>query len=100
MKIQFSKQSTEEVIASLKKEMTGRSLSDIVSMESDSGKLIIKISKLGTSTLTFDREERDSNIVFSLSSEKIAFAHKAFKDEVKEKLSGIIGKAGGKILQA
>jgi hypothetical protein len=99
MKVQFTKQSNELIISALKKTMDGRAISDLVSIGEDKGGLLVKISKLGTSTLQFDRSDNDEFAVFTLSEEKIAFAHRAFKDDVKSKLVHIIEKSGGKILE-
>lgn len=98
MKIQFPKQSNAEVIASLQKILTGRSLGDLVSIEDLGNSMMMKISKLGTSSLTFSRSESDKDVTYILTEEKIAFAHRAFKDDVKEKLIHVVEKAGGKML--
>jgi hypothetical protein len=79
--------------------MDGRALGDMVSIDEERGGLLVKISRLGTSSLQFDRSENGEFAVFTLSEEKIAFAHRAFKDEVKSKLVHIIEKSGGKILE-
>jgi hypothetical protein len=100
MKVQFPKQATSSVIAAIKKTMDGRALGDLVSIGEASGGLEVKISKLGTSTLQFERAESGEFITFTLTVEKIAFAHKAFKDEVKQKLVHVIEKSGGKVLQS
>ena len=83
MKVQFPKQATSSVIDAIRKTMDGRTLGDLVSLGEASGDLEVKISKLGTSTLLFERAENGEFITFTLTVEKIAFAHKAFKDEVK-----------------
>jgi hypothetical protein len=98
MKVQFPKQATSSVIDAIRKTMDGRTLGDLVSLGEASGDLEVKISKLGTSTLLFERAENGEFITFTLTVEKIAFAHKAFKDEVKEKLVQVIEKSGGKVL--
>jgi len=100
MKVQFNKQPNQVIISALKKTMDGRSLGDLVSIDEDKGGLLIKISKLGTSSLQFDRSENGEFAIFTLSEEKIAFAHRAFKDDVKSKLVHIIEKSGGKVLEA
>lgn len=100
MKIQFPSQSTSDIINSLKKELSGRSLGDLVSLDSSGHDLIMKISKLGTSSLIFSRSENPGAVVFTLTSEKIAFAHKAFKDDVKQKLQQVIIKVGGTVLES
>jgi hypothetical protein len=100
MKVQFQKKSNELIIAELREAMDGRALAEMVSIGEERGGLFVKISKLGTSTLQFDRSEDGEFAIFTLSEEKIAFAHRAFKDEVKSKLANIIEKSGGKVLEA
>ena len=100
MKIKFTKQPNSEIISALQKTMEGRALGQIVSVGEEGGNLIVKISKLGTSTLQFDRSEQGNDLIFTLSVEKIAFAHKAFKDEVKSKFVSVIEKSGGKVLES
>ena len=98
MKIQFPKLSNAEIISSLQKVLSGRSLGDLVSIEDLGNSMVMKISKLGTSSLTFSRAESDKEVTYTLTDEKIAFAHRAFKDDVKEKLVHVVEKAGGKML--
>jgi hypothetical protein len=100
MKVQFSKQSNEIIITALRKTMEGRALNDLVTIGEENGGLLIQISKLGTSTLQFDRTENGDFAIFTLSQEKIAFAHRAFKDDVKSKLAHIIEKSGGKVIES
>lgn len=100
MKIRFSKQPNSNIIAAIRETMAGRSLGDIVSLDEEGGNLIVKISKLGTSILQFDRVDHLEHAVFTLSTEKIAFAHRAFKDEVKSKLVHVIEKSGGTVIEA
>lgn len=99
MKVQFSKQPNQTIIAALRKTMDGRALGDMVTVDEERGGLCVKISKLGTSSLQFDRTDDGDFAVFTLSEEKIAFAHRAFKDDVKSKLVHVIEKSGGKILE-
>lgn len=99
MKVQFAKQSTQTIITGIRQAMDGRALGDMVSIDEERGGLLVKISRLGTSSLQFDRSENGEFAVFTLSEEKIAFAHRAFKDEVLSKLVHIIEKSGGKILE-
>ena len=101
MKIQYPKSlKNGELVTNLQTAMSGRSLGDLVSISEHPEGIVIKISKLGTSILQFDREESGKFAVFTLSSEKIAFAHKAFKDEVKLKLISVIEKTGGSVLDS
>ncbi len=100
MKILFNKKSNSAVIEDIKKTMEGRSLGDLVSLEESNGGLLVKISKLGTSTLQFDRVDQGDQSTYTLTTEKIAFAHRAFKDEVTSKLIQVIEKSGGTVLKA
>jgi hypothetical protein len=100
MKLKFKKQSNQAIIKSLEDAMAGRNLKDLISLEDQDNCLVVKISKLGTSTLTFSRTDHGEDAQFILSSEKIAFAHKAFKNDVTDKLIHIIKKAGGEVIEA
>ena len=100
MKIQFPKQLNSELVTNLKDAMAGRSLGDLVTIEEHSEGILIKITKLGTSTLQFERNDTAKFAMFTLTSEKIAFAHKAFKDEVKSKLIQVIEKSGGTVIES
>jgi hypothetical protein len=101
MKVQFPKKiANGELVTNLQASLAGRSLGDLVSISEHSQGIVIKISKLGTSTLQFDREEDGKFAIFTLTSEKIAFAHKAFKDDVKTKLISVIEKTGGTVLES
>ena len=95
MKITFPKKSNEEIIASIKNAMGGRSLSDLISLEDCGDEIRLKISKMGTSILVFSRTETAKDTELLLKSEKIAFAHKAFRDDVIEKFKQVIKTAGG-----
>ncbi len=101
MKVQFPKEiKNSELVTKLQNSMTGRSLGDLVSISEHDAGIVIKISKLGTSTLLFVRNDEGKFAIFSLTSEKIAFAHKSFKNEVKLKLISVIEKSGGTILES
>lgn len=97
MKFRFPKQDGKQIIKLIEEALGGRSLADMVKFEAGPADLIVTISKLGTSTLTFKRADAGpTEVEYTLASEKIAFAHKAFKDEVTQKLLKVIEKAGGK----
>lgn len=98
MKVMFAEKDRGKILAAIHDAMGGRKLAEMVHFNLGKGKLEVVISKLGTSTLQFKEHEVASGIEYSLESEKIAFAHKAFKDEVKSKILSVIEKAGGKVL--
>ena len=90
MKIGFKNSTPEESVAALESNLSGRKLGSMVSLELDSKKLTVVISKLGKSKLNFSIDSRDSETFFKLDSEKIALSHRALKDSVLEKLEKVI----------
>lgn len=78
----------------------GRELGKMVSFDLTDKQLEVTISKFGTSKLVFDQIPNGEKLEFKLMSEKIAFAHRAFKDEVKNKICNVIEQVGGKILES
>ncbi|MFW7377619.1 MAG: hypothetical protein ACOH5I_02270 [Oligoflexus sp.] len=100
MKILFSEKSTEVIVDALTDAMGGRQLAKMVSFDVKNDQMVVTISKLGTSTLTFSRKETSDGSEFNLAQEKIALAHRPMKNEVKEKILKVVQKAGGKIATA
>lgn len=100
MKISFPKQESKKIISAIKKAMGDRALSEMVDLSIEKSQMIITISKLGTSTLTFAKEVNDDRVLFVMTSEKIAFTHRAFKGEVTDALMKIVKKAGGTVEEA
>jgi hypothetical protein len=97
MKIEFKEKDRKKVLASIQDAMGGRKLAELVKFNLKADALEVVISKLGTSTLTFAESSAASGLSYKLTSEKIAFTHKAFKDEVTQKIMAVIEQAGGKI---
>jgi hypothetical protein len=97
MKVIFAETDNKKVLESIESAMGGRKLAEMVSFALKTGKLEITISKLGTSTLEFSEKLTEKGLEYSLAAEKIAFAHRAFKDEVKAKIIKVVETAGGKV---
>lgn len=97
MKVEFQEKDRNKILASIREAMGGRKLGDMVNFNLKPGALEVVISKLGTSTLTFAESEHSSGFTYKLSTEKIALAHRAFKDEVTQKILKVIEQAGGKV---
>ena len=93
-----SRPSLDEIIADVESKLAGRKLGKMVSLHSTGDGLEVKISKLGTSTLTFASIQSDSGLTLELGQQKIAFSHKGFKQEVLEKINAIIESCGGQVL--
>jgi len=97
MKIEFKEKDRNKVLASIQEAMGGRKLAELVKFNLKTGALEVVISKLGTSTLTFTETTGANGLSYNLTNEKIAFTHKAFKDEVTQKIMAVIESAGGKL---
>src|SRR3954453_23778352 len=97
LKVNFPETDRDKVLANIKTAMGDRALADLVNFANPPGKLVVTISKLGTSTLEFTEKSLEKSLEYALTSEKIAFTHKAFKDEVTRKIVKVIEKAGGKV---
>ena len=93
-----SRTNLDEIVDEVKGKLEGRKLGKMVSLQSSGNGLEVKISKLGTSTLTFGCSQSDSGLTLELGQQKIAFSHKSFKQEVLEKINAIIVSCGGKVV--
>ncbi len=97
MKVFFSEKNRTKILEDIRTAMGDRKLAEIVQFSLESGRLEVKICKLGTSVLDFAECETSSGLEYALESEKIAFTHRALKDEVKSKIIQCIEKAGGQV---
>ena len=97
MKVQFKLASAQEVASVINVALEGRKLGDLVTIAATGQDLVLTVSKLGTSTLIFSGSPLGKGIEFNLTSEKIAFTHKAMKDTFKGKIAKVIEQAGGTI---
>lgn len=99
MNIFFPEQDLKSIVAKLQDALGDRKLGKIVNFDiSGQDKLIVTLTKLGTSTLEFSLSKKDdSGSHYSLSKEKIALSHRALKGEVTEKIVKVIKKAGGDV---
>ncbi len=101
MKIIFSETDPQKVVQNIKDALGSRELAKMVDFALQGKDLIVTISKFGTSTLTFSNQAAKSGgLQYELTGEKIAFAHKALKGEVTNKLLKVIESAGGKIAES
>ena len=97
MKITFPDQDTATIVDKLQAAMGDRALAKIVSFSHSKDQLIVTLSKLGKSVLTFDRSGAAGGSEFVLTKEKIAFAHKPMKADVTSKIVQVAEKAGGTV---
>lgn len=96
MKFVFDEKDPAKVLAAIKSTMGDRKLGEMVSFNMTGGNLDVVISKMGTSTISFKQSSSPKGLEFDLASEKIAFTHKPFKDDVTQKIVKVIEASGGK----
>ena len=99
MRFSFSESDPNKATGKILDELGGRELGKMVDFSLTNGQLTVTISKLGTSKLVFDQSTKDDGLEYTLASEKIAFAHKAFKGDVVDKLCKVIERVGGQIIE-
>lgn len=97
MKVKFDIKDPAAVLSNIKEALGMRELSKMVEFNAGNNSLVVTINKLGTSTLIFDETELEDGLEYELTKEKIAFTHRAFKDDVTNKLVKVMEKAGGKV---
>ncbi|MBM4252652.1 MAG: hypothetical protein FJ146_11825 [Deltaproteobacteria bacterium] len=98
MRVKFNESDRNIVLEHIKAALGQRKLADLLDFSVSPGSLIVKISKLGTSELSFTEKPVASGLEYTLTGEKIALAHRAFKGEVTEKIIKIVEKAGGTVV--
>ncbi len=97
LKIFFEQKDPVKIVDKIMGSFDDPSLKKMVKFEVQDDQLVVTISKLGTSKLIFDWQSHNNGTMYKLAEEKIAIAHRAFKDEVTQGILKTIQKAGGKI---
>lgn len=97
MRIVFESGDPVEIMHKVSDRLVGRKLGSMVKLDMKGDDLLITIKKLGTSTLEFKRQKSDM-LEWKLSTERLAMAHRPFKDDVIERLTRVVQQVGGDIL--
>jgi hypothetical protein len=97
MKISFKDQDAKKILGQITGALGDRELGKMCKFDLEGQNLKVLISKLGTSELLFAGTKSASGWTFELTKEKIAFAHKPFKDEVVDKIIKVIQSVGGTV---
>ena len=100
MHIRFQTQDPEQILQDIQKALLSDAFTKIVSIERKNSSMTVKIKKMGPSTLVFDEQQDSGTIDWVLQTEKIAMAHKPFKEQMLKSISKIIKKLGGEFVQA
>ena len=99
MKFEFDEQPIGSIIEKLSELLNGRKLGELVKFTQNGDTLDVIINKMGKSTLSFDSTCQDGKRCFELKKEKIAMTHRAFKNDVTEKIKSVIKKSGGEVTE-
>jgi hypothetical protein len=98
MRAFFPGKDPQAIIDAIRGAMQGRKLGEVTQLELRGSSIVVCISKIGTSTLEFTTASRDNGTEVRLTHEKLALAHRPFRDEVRGKLSKVVQHAGGDVL--
>lgn len=74
-------------------------LGKITTMTAAANSFTVVFSKLGKSELVYDLTKEDNSFSCTFKSEKIAFAHKAFKGEVDKGITKAFEHTGATVVQ-
>ena len=88
----------QTIAGHIRNAVKGRKIGEIMSLEVRGTEMIVTIAKMGTSTLRFTSVARDGGTECSLVEEKLALAHRPFRDDVTNKLTRIVLQSGGQVL--
>ena len=96
MKFHFpGKDSIQAIVTDIEESLSGRKLGKMVSLNLNDDEVHVAIKKLGTSTIRFKSGNNGEAVTLDLIDQKIALAHRKFKDEVVEKIVKVIESCGG-----
>lgn len=89
--------SPADFLSAMQSALSGRALGEIVSIRRDGGDVVVAFSKLGSSEVRYRIVERDAGFRCERTTEKIAFAHKAFRGEIEGKIAKLLEKLGARV---
>ncbi|MCG6964159.1 MAG: hypothetical protein LJE95_12920 [Acidobacteria bacterium] len=84
----------------VRKELSGRELGEIVTLELDGDELVVRFSRMGTSELRYALDVADGGFSARLTDERIALLHGAFRQTFEEKFDQIIAHVGARSQQS
>lgn len=80
----------------VRKELSGRELGEIVTLDLDGDELIVRFSRMGTSELRYALDVADGGFSARLADERIALLHGAFRQTFEDKFEQIIAHVGAR----
>jgi hypothetical protein len=89
--------SANDFVKKVTNSLSERELGKIASLSLSGEDVIITFSKLGKSEVIFSLNNDESGFKCIHKSEKISFAHKAFRSDIEEKLSKVLELNGAEV---
>lgn len=90
----------QEFIDKVMQNLQKNELGKVTTITASGDSFVIVFSKLGKSELIYSLTKNDEGFTCTFKSEKIAFAHKAFKGDVDKGMTKAFEAAGAKITHA
>ena len=79
---------------SVRRELSGRPIGEIVSIRAQGSRLVLRFRKLGTTELVYDTRPEGDGFVATLVSERVAPFHAPFRAEFERRLEQILDGLG------
>ena len=96
---QVQNSNSQEFIAKVTNALSGRDLGKIASMSVSGENMLISFSKLGKSEVVFAIVQEGASFTCTHKSEKIAFTHKALRNDIEAKLAKVLESVGATVTQ-
>lgn len=93
---EVSDSSPDVFLVKVREALTGRALGQIASLSREGQELVVKFSRLGTSEVRYRIDTVGAGFRATKSSEKIALAHRAFRDDIESRLQKTLEKLGAR----
>src|SRR6478609_5505847 len=94
---EVANQGADAFVDAIQKALGSRKLGDFVAFEKRGDAIVLLFTRLGTSEIHFTVTPVGSGFRAKSSSEKIAFAHRAFRGEFESRVVRLLEKAGAKV---
>ncbi len=93
--IRFPREEREAILKRLREAMQGSLWTPCITLEFDGSILLIKVQKLGLSLIRYQERQTETHLIYEALDEKIAWAHRPFREEVESFLLNAVAAAGG-----
>lgn len=98
MLLRFDEKDPGLILEAILAQFAGKSLDRYVDFNMAEEEIMVTIKKMGRSHLVFTWETGENGLTLRLKSEKIALAHRAFRNEVANGILRVLQEAGGQVI--